>query len=303
MFRFDDNINTPYLYSGGYSSRTWGIFSTTEIFIYNPYLNYPMINTEHLEHAVKLALLSAYVDKERPVSMLLVAKPEHAKSEILKAFSSTKSVFYTSDFNTYYFSNFANQYLKGDKKTIVIPDFLKVVKKKLSTQQVSLTLLNSITEEGFTGQIQGGGWIDEPVIANVITAITEREMRDKRHKWAELGFLSRFVPLSYSYTEKTLDQIRDFIRQRNYRFDKTHKLEVPYQKVNVELPENIASQLQELTITIAKSNKLTGFRLQKQLQTLTMAEAVLNKRTMVIQSDLDVILELSKYINYDFTKI
>ena len=75
-----------------------------------------MINTQILEHAIKLAIYSTVIEDERPVSMLLVAQPEHAKSEILNMFSHIKEVFYTSDFNTYIFSDFAADYLKGDKK-------------------------------------------------------------------------------------------------------------------------------------------------------------------------------------------
>ena len=262
-----------------------------------------MINTELLEQAVKLAVYSTAIENEKPVSMLLVAKPEHAKSELLKLFSHVKQVFYTSDFNSYVFGDFANEYLKGTKKTIMIPDFLKVVKKKQATQANALTLLNAITEEGFTGRVMGGSYIDEPLVANVITAITQREMRDKRHKWAELGFLSRFVPLSYSYNDDTKKLIREFIKHRDYHRDTNHTFTLPSEPRKIALPKEMADRIEEITIEIAVKNELAGFRLQKQLQTLCMTNALLNGRDMVLTADVDTIDVIARFINYDFTSI
>ena len=262
-----------------------------------------MIHTELLEQAIKLAVYSTSVENEKPVSMLLVAKPEHAKSEILKLFSTVKQVFYTSDFNTFVFSDFAGDYLSGSKKTIMIPDFLKVVKKKQSTQANALTLLNAITEEGFTGRIMGGSYIDKPLVANVITAITQREMSDKRHKWAELGFLSRFVPLSYSYNNGTKQLIREFIKQRDYHRDKTYTFVPPEKPKKIALPSEMADLIEKISIDIAKENDLTGFRLQKQLQTLCMTNAMLNGRDIVLQADVDTVSVIAQFINFNFTSI
>ena len=262
-----------------------------------------MINTQLLEQAVKLAVYSTSVANEKPVSILLVAKPEHAKSEILKLFSGVKEVFYVSDFNSYIFCDFANGYMKGEKKTIMIPDFLKVVKKKQSTQAVALMLMNAITEEGYTGRITGGTYIEEPLIANIITAITEREMKDKRHKWAELGFLSRFIPLSYSYNDDTKKLIREFIKHRDYHRDILHDFKLPDKQKKVTLPKDIADKIEEISIKISDENKLTGFRLQKQLQTMAMSSAIINDRDMVLSADIQTIDIISKFINFNFTKI
>jgi hypothetical protein len=43
------------------------------------------------------------------------------------------------------------------------------------------------------------------VKANMITAITDWELKDRRHGWVKMGFLSRFILFSYSYPSLGLD--------------------------------------------------------------------------------------------------
>jgi len=41
----------------------------------------------------------------------------------------------------------------------------------------------------------------------LITAVTDEALRDARHGWAKMGFLSRFVVFSYSYNISTVMEI------------------------------------------------------------------------------------------------
>ena len=262
-----------------------------------------MIHTQILEHAVRLALYSTALEKETPVSLLIVAPPEHGKSEILKMFAFIESLKIMTDFNSHVFADFANEYQAGRVKTLVLPDFLRIVKKKYSTQANSLMILNAITEEGWIGKLPMGQTISEPIKANVLTAITKEEMADKRHKWAKLGFLSRFIPLSFSYTEETKKKIREYIKDRIYKSDDMFDFKLPEKKVNVVLPREFANQLEKITLKISKENNLTGFRLQRQLQVMALSNALANKKTMVDQSDVDVVKQIAHFINFNFTQI
>lgn len=262
-----------------------------------------MINTSIIEHLIKLCIYSTSILNERGVSLLIVAPVEHGKSELLKKFVKIEEVKITSDFNTFIFSDFANEIQAGRKKTLIIPDFLRIVKKKYSTQANSLTIMNAITEEGWIGKLPMGGIIEKPLRANILTAITQDEMKDKRHKWLRLGFLSRFIPVSYSYEEKTKQQIREYIKDGIYKTDNPYEFELPKLKQKVTLSKPLANQIEKISINIANENNLTGFRLQKQLQTLTMANALINNRDMVLEADVKTIEEIAKFINFDFTKI
>lgn len=263
-----------------------------------------MINTEIIEHAIRIALYSALLNKENPISILLVAPPEHGKSEILKKFAFVNTVKIMSDFNTFMFADFANEFQVGQKSTIIIPDFLRIVKKKHSTQSNCLTIINSITEEGWIGKLPLGQMINKPIKANLLTALTRDELIDKRHKWAKIGFLSRFVPLSFSYNNETIQQIREYIKDRVYKTDEPQNFEIDLKsKIDVVLPKKLAEELEFIAKSISFKDNFTGFRLQRQLQVLAMANAISNKRNVVNEDDINIVKEISLYINFDFNKI
>lgn len=256
-----------------------------------------------IEHAVRLAIYSTKIQKENPISMLIVAPVEHGKSEVLKEFAFIDTVKITTDFNSFIFSEFANEFLADRKKTIIIPDFLRVIKKKYSTQANALTIMNAVTEEGWIGSLPLGQKVTNPIKANIITAITQQEMIDKRHKWTQLGFLSRFIPLSYTYKDATKEQIKSYIEDRIYHTDKPYDFVLPKEKQRIELPKEHSTQLRIISNAIAIKNNLTGFRLQRQLQTLAMANALCRNAVIVNQDDINVIEKIAGFINFDFTKI
>lgn len=259
-----------------------------------------------IEHTIRLAIYSTAIFGETPVSIILLAPVEHGKSEILKKFAFVNSVKLTSNFDTPVFCEFAMEYLLGNKRTLIIPDFLRVTKRRYSTQAGSLTILNSMTEEGWIGSLPLGQKIDKPIKANLITAITRDEIIDKRHKWAQIGFLSRLIPLSFSYNQDTKDLIRNYIMDRVYHTDNPYTFEVPKEKVDVILPKNLAKEIDKISAHILiklKERNTTGFRLLRQLQVLAMANALINKRNMVIEQDIDTIKEITKFINFNFVEL
>lgn len=263
-----------------------------------------MINTEVIEHIIKIAIYTTMLKRENPVSIILVAPVEHGKTEILKKFAFINSVKIISDFNTFIFADFATEYQMNQKKTIIIPDFLRIVKKKSSTANNSLTIINAITEEGWMGKLPMGQSIDRPIKANVITAITKDEMGDKRHKWVKIGFLSRFIPISFSYNEATKQQIREYIKDRIYKLDDMQDFEIEEkEKIDIALPKKLANEIEFIAKSIAIRNNLTGFRLQRQLQVLAMGNALSNKRNVVNEDDIKMIKEISLFINFDFKQL
>ena len=262
-----------------------------------------MINTEILEHLVRLAIYSTAIKREKPVSVMLIAPPEHGKTEVLKKFAFISTVKIMTDFNTFVFSEYANEYQLGLKKTIIIPDFIRVIKKKYSAQANSLTIMNAITEEGWTGKLPLGQVTSKTIYANIITALTTDELRDKRHKWNKIGFLSRFIPVTYSYSKLTVRQIREYIKDRIYHTDKPYDFKVPKIEIDVTLPKELAREIENLSLDISEEENILGFRLQRQLQVLAMSNAVASQRNLVINEDIKIIEKITKFINYNFNPI
>jgi hypothetical protein len=262
-----------------------------------------MIRLDEIEYLIKLCILSAFIEGERPVSAMLLAPPEHGKSELLKKFARIESVKITSDFNTSIFEEISMEAELGKIKTIIIPDFLRIVKKKYSTQANALTILNAITEEGWTGRLPLGRVVSKPVRMNVLTGLTRNEIIDKRHKWSQVGFMSRFLPISYTYKEETKSMIRSYIKARMYTQEGFHVFKVPENPISIALPENVANEIENITLDIAEKENIYGFRLERQLQTLALANALASNRTIATDEDAKIIKELSKYINFKFNAI
>jgi len=262
-----------------------------------------VIRLDEIEYIIKLCILSRFIKGERGVSAMILAPPEHGKSEILKKFAKISSVRITSDFNTFVFEEIATESMLGKIKTIMIPDFLRVVKKKYSTQATSLTILNAITEEGWVGKLPTGRVVDKPVHLNVITALTMDELKDKRHRWAKMGFLSRFLPISYTYKNETVNLIRGYIKSRMYHTEDFHTFKIPESDIEIAHGSNIADMVEKITLDISEKENIMGFRLERQLQVLCMANAIASGRTITTEEDVEIIKRLSKYINYRFSPI
>ena len=89
---------------------------------------------------------------------------------------------------------------------------------------------------------------DTDVKANIITAITEDALRDARHGWAKMGFLSRFIIFSYSYHLSTVAMI---LRSYSYRGLTLQPLKVKLpraKQIKVFLASALAEQLNPIAM-------------------------------------------------------
>ena len=59
--------------------------------------------------------------------------------------------------------------------------------------------MNNLIKEGIAKIATYATIWDKEAKANVVTAVTDEAFEDARHKWAKMGFLSRFIIFSYSY--------------------------------------------------------------------------------------------------------
>lgn len=265
-----------------------------------------MIKLDYLAQLVELSLWSAFIKGERPVSMFLVSHIESGKSSLLKQYKNWSSVSMQTDFNTHIFEQLVPDMERKVTRTLIFPDFLRLVSRSSKTRQNIVTILNSLIEEGWEGKLPFGREIKEPIQANVVTAITPDEISDKRHKWNKMGFLSRFIPVSFSYTDNTSNQIKNYIRDEIYRKDeKYNHFRMPRKSQDIKLPKEIGDELMQLSEIIKNriDKNLYGFRLQRQIQVITKANALQNNRNIVTENDLEIIQKLTNFMNLDYKQI
>jgi hypothetical protein len=161
---------------------------------------------------LRITILTAYVENvAKPNSLLIVAKPESGKTEVMKKFAINRNIAYLNDVTAFGIQrDYSDQIQRGEIRHLMIPDLLKPLSRKASTVNTFVTFLNSLLEEGVLAMSTYATprmIYAKPIRCGLIAAITSEEFSDRRHKWERLGFLSRMLPFSYSYSTPTVSKI------------------------------------------------------------------------------------------------
>ena len=278
------------------------------------------VENRYPEKFCTLCILSHYVQhkEDKSVSGNLIAPVQLDKTRTLKRFYKVKGVKVETDLT---YLGTVNQVLprieNGSIKTIIIPDMVKTIMKKQATMHNFIGILNSLIEEGVheitlrdTRDFQGAR-------ANILMSMTPSLLYRHKLMGNDMGFLSRFLPFTYRYTEWKKEAVLRAIEKGDVLEPEPVDLKLPEFKVEVELPYKIAEKVrpyadyltetERVTIkpkTKKQSARLTPknvlFRHQHQFQALLRANALFREDRKVTDEDLKEIKKLAKWINYDF---
>jgi hypothetical protein len=96
---------------------------------------FPVKDLEPLADIITLTLYTAYIQNvQKPNSLLIIARPESGKTELMKKFIVNKNIAYVSDLTAF---GLERDYLPkietGEIRHIMIPDLLKPLSRKEST--------------------------------------------------------------------------------------------------------------------------------------------------------------------------
>jgi hypothetical protein len=278
-----------------------------------------LLDVEPLSDIIKLSLQTGYIKKAAvPVNLLLIAKPESAKTSVMTMFK-IKGTYTTNNITqAVIVSKILPMIENQGLKHLVIPDILNAIEKDSTTKKGFLNLVKSLIEEGVTSldtyNLRTNRVYDPPIRCGLITAITAESYYgyydDKtqqfiggiRHYWRTLGLLSRFIPFSYEYELSKINRIFKFIEREEHQ-EKAPKQTVKRKMVDVKGSPELFSQLEILSLRIGKEISGYGLRVQRSLQTLAKANAVLNDRTEVAQEDIEKILRLGNWMNCRFNPL
>ena len=104
-----------------------------------------LIKLDALKTMIECALISPYIKDEKPLSLLIVAKPESGKSTILKLYRGNKGIVYLTDCTAYGLTrDVLPKILNNDIKTIMIPDLLTPLSKQTKTRKSFVAFLNGL---------------------------------------------------------------------------------------------------------------------------------------------------------------
>lgn len=282
-----------------------------------------MIGTENIERLLELVVLSGHIKGEQPVSVLITAPVEAGKTELVMMHADADGCVVLTDVTAYgIMRDYKQSITDGSLKHIIIPDLIKPMSRGKDTVHTLIAFLNALLEEGVVristyakrigapNQVGVTGPPLVPVKCGLITTMAQGVLLDGRHHWARMGFMSRLLPISYTYNASTQMAIHKSIANRDYLIEPKTGLAIPTEDVEIRLETPQADDLITLAAGLAgmqtdnkNPEKVYGFRLQKHLQRLAMASALKDGRDIVTQADVDYVRSLAGCINLEYYPI
>jgi len=268
-----------------------------------------LIDLWPIQKIIECALISPYLKGEKPFSLLIVAKPESGKTTVMKQYRENKGVLYLTDCTAFGITrDFLPKIATGEIKTIMIPDLTTPLSKQTKTRAGLVAFLNNLIEEGVAKMSTGAVAYSRDVdaVANLITSVTDQSFGDARHGWNKLGFLSRCVVITYSYSWSSVNAIMNEYSEHGIDekgLEKRCKVKLPRRSVDINLPKEIADRLDPYARDIGRVYDLYGFRAKINFRSLLKCLAYRNGRRVVTDADFEEFLELVDFMNFDFRPI
>jgi len=224
----------------------------------------------------------------------------------MKMYRNNKGIQYLTDATAYGITrDLLPKLVSGELKTLMIADFTTPLARATKTRKNFIAFLNNLVEEGIAKMTTYATIWEKEVKANVITAVTDRALRDGRTHWASMGFLSRFIIFSYSYGLSHVSKILEYYSRDDLELDEyeTEILNIPKEEVDIKLPKVIADKLDGISQKIGAIQDLYGIRAKINLRGLIKAIAYLNGRKEVTIKDYEELLCLAEYMNLGYNII
>jgi len=252
---------------------------------------------------IKYTLFSDYVElkvthKEVPVSALLIANAESAKTSLVEQYYPNDGIVYANDVTAWGIEHvWLDKMKEGKIRRLLIPDLINPTNRKQETVDSLVTFLNSyISWEGISAvatyamQFE----LETPVRGSIIATVTPEDFKRVNKNIAAIGFLSRLMPITYSYTDTAVDDILADIFAGVNQWDKV-TLALPDKPASITLDSELASQFKQVAKVIGRQAGAYGFRAGTYLMTLARAKALSENRQAVNQEDIDRIIHLAEH--------
>lgn len=281
-----------------------------------------MIDCQDLDKIVTLALCTAYVKGDKPLSLLIVSdRPESGKTEVVKRFSGTPKVAFATDITGYGLKrDFGKKIARGEIKHIVIPEMLTTLSKGKIASDSFTSILQAVIEDGLMGLYTGylppsNVKNNQPIrTVGVIGCLPRPFFTMKlRYEWLKRGFLSRFLVVTYKHSDDTIDRIFESVEDGDYLGATPKALDLDGDEVEVIIPKNVGQECTRLGKEIVKSaveaGLAYGYREVKHIRAMVAANVIEERiekgtdRTEATMADFEVVDKLGYLFNEQFNSL
>lgn len=163
-----------------------------------------------------------------------------------------------------------------------------------------VTMLNQLTQ-GEKGIVAFAGKerteITRPI--GVIGCLPFSVFKDRRSSWREMGFISRMVPFSYSYSAEIVATIKNSIDKTRPPRPKARTMPdiVKPNPIDVHMMGAHTRIVRALADARAAKLGQIGIRLLKHYHVIVRAHAILHKRRTVTRDDIDFLRAIDQYVS------
>jgi len=274
-----------------------------------------LIGAQSLQYMIELSLWSAYVKDARQVPLLILAKPESAKTEAPAKYVGNRGVIPIRRFTHRGIIDMLKDGTINPKEPVifVIPDLDAVMKQKPEVVDRTVLFLDAVLWEGLDPEatwLIGYKELEKfrGFKAGLIAGITDEgfftKYKNVKANLLKGGFLSRCIVFSIDYSASQVSQILDeiFSGAHSRKFVEHIDLHFPRRKYDVYLPKRFRNDLKALTMDIAEEIGTRGFRIGQHLMTLAKASVLRDGRfdsARVTDDDYDLVHHLSRWMNFE----
>jgi hypothetical protein len=284
-----------------------------------------LYKTEKIASIIKYAITSTYIKQQpnenpiAPLSVWLIAPPEHNKTRILLKFKKAPNTIILESLSSKPLNDLIRE---QDKKQtvhhIILLDFIRVLEHKSPVVNALVGTMLNLLDEGVSKSLFYGQELElkHRIQMGLITAITPSIFKRHFSNWNKLGTLTRCLIVSWQYSESTKNEIMEYIRKGlpaeiddtiatiKRRGKQTVTINNPDIACAIKLlTEDLVKKLSTFSIrkhvgksTYSEHFQIEGFRLQKMLRLLIKAIAYSRNRNEVNYEDLAELKELCDYI-------
>ncbi len=267
-----------------------------------------LIDIQPVVDIIALSLQSAFLSESNGVSLLILGKPETAKTSAIFSFSNLDFVSYYDEITPKrMIDEFLSLVRLRQKRTLLIPDLINCIEKQASTRDTLLALIKSgIDDTGIKNISTYHKQIDvlkqvQGLKFNLITALTTNSFANIKRYMKNTGLLSRFVPFSYQYPISLVKKIFEYIEAGSVDGYVTIPEIVKTETSIDDTP--LFKEFEVVALKMASDADGYGFRALHALKRLAKANALLNGRKEVEKEDINKVIYLSKWFNFNFNPI
>jgi len=257
-----------------------------------------LIRLQPVTEIVRTAIWTGRLTDEKPVSLILIASQESAKSAALLIYAKSPSVEVFSDLTSKGLETIKSKIESGEIRHLIALDLIRIVSHGRFVSDRTIQTLGGLMEEGEGCKADAGGtdvWRGMPNIG-LLTGLTPDLYRSRRSFWRQTGFLTRFVPVNFHYSENTRYEIHQKISRGLLK--PTEKPQIlPKEPIAVSLSASHAETISKWAVEWGLQNETYGFRHHKQLRCLVKARALMHAREKVIPADMNDLFSWRKFFS------